>query len=390
MTFPPPHPSSQNSIASSTNKAPGARLARPQPSAWGPSAQPSGARRGLTPLSTNVAPPSSLGSPSRRLNTSDNTSATSPFASTFSSVLTSSSRLANSRNNSSSSSSASPFATLQSGSQQLPPSQLLSSPRVRAITPSSNPHLASSAAASTTASQGGGGGGSSGGGGASRNATFSPSLSQTSVNSPTNTTFDRGATTTSVSNTNSNNSASVSKIVIAQIFLLLGSITDKEGKTKWESQADQIQKVCGHEDEPPLSLNFLSLGLCQRHKADLFAQLIDSNGMEVFSKYFRRLLVGNSPSIFPGINRNVENPGNYQLLVQEMQKVSRDPDQAYKIADTIDTSDGDIFRDFDLSTFMDHFKLDPLAKTTLALAFKAVSRSDLKTKGTWSLALSND
>jgi CCR4-NOT transcription complex subunit 1 len=31
---------------------------------------------------------------------------------------------------------------------------------------------------------------------------------------------------------------------------------------------------------------------------------------------------------------------------------------------------------------MDHFKLDPLAKTTLALAFKAVSKPDLKTKGT--------
>lgn len=103
--------------------------------------------------------------------------------------------------------------------------------------------------------------------------------------------------------------------------------------------------------------------------------------MEVFSKYFRRLLVGNSPSVFSGTGRSVENPANYQLLVQEMQKVSRNPDQAYKIADTIDTSDGDIFRDFDLSTFMEHFKLDPLAKTTLALAFKAVSKPDLKTKG---------
>lgn len=109
--------------------------------------------------------------------------------------------------------------------------------------------------------------------------------------------------------------------------------------------------------------------------------------MEVFSKYFRRLLVGNSPSVFSGTGRSVENPANYQLLVQEMQKVSRNPDQAYKIADTIDTSDGDIFRDFDLSTFMEHFKLDPLAKTTLALAFKAVSKPDLKTKGMARLSL---
>lgn len=104
--------------------------------------------------------------------------------------------------------------------------------------------------------------------------------------------------------------------------------------------------------------------------------------MEVFSKYFRRLLVGNAPAIFAGSNRNVENAATYQLLVQEMQKVSRDPDQAYKIAEVVDTSDGDMFRDFDLSTFMDHFKLDPLAKTILALAFKTVSKPDLKTKGT--------
>ncbi len=103
--------------------------------------------------------------------------------------------------------------------------------------------------------------------------------------------------------------------------------------------------------------------------------------MEVFSKYFRRLLVGNSPQIFPGINRPVENAGNYQLLVREVQKVAQDFDQAHKIAETIDTSEGDIFRDFDMSTFMDHFRMEPLPKTVLALAFKNASRSDLRTKG---------
>lgn len=103
--------------------------------------------------------------------------------------------------------------------------------------------------------------------------------------------------------------------------------------------------------------------------------------MEVFSKYFRRLLVGNSPQIFPGINRNVENPGNYQLLVQEMKKVTQDPMQASRIAEIIDASEVDIFRDFDLATFLDHFKLDPLSKTLLASAFIHVSRTDLNAKG---------
>ena len=103
--------------------------------------------------------------------------------------------------------------------------------------------------------------------------------------------------------------------------------------------------------------------------------------MEVFSKYFRRLLIGNPPQIFPGIIRNIENAGNYQLLVQEIRKVSQDPDQAQRIAEAIDASEGDISRDFDLSTFIEHFKLDPVAKIALALAFKAVSRADLRSKG---------
>ena len=106
--------------------------------------------------------------------------------------------------------------------------------------------------------------------------------------------------------------------------------------------------------------------------------------MEVFSKYFRRLLTGNAPQIFPGVNKSVENAGNYPLLVQEMQKVTQDVDQVQKIAETVDTSEGDIFRDFDLSTFLDHFKLDPLAKVALALAFKMANKSDLRAKGEFS------
>lgn len=109
--------------------------------------------------------------------------------------------------------------------------------------------------------------------------------------------------------------------------------------------------------------------------------------MEVFSKYFRRLLTGNAPQIFPGVNKSVENAGNYPLLVQELQKVSSDMEQSSKIAETVDTSEGDIFRDFDLSTFLDHFRLDPLVKVAIALAFKLTSKSDLRAKGMCFLAI---
>jgi CCR4-NOT transcription complex subunit 1 len=103
--------------------------------------------------------------------------------------------------------------------------------------------------------------------------------------------------------------------------------------------------------------------------------------MEVYAKYFKRLLVGNSPQIFPGINRNVENPGNYQLLVEEVEKATRDPQQAATLAEIIDTGEGDIFRDLDLAAFLNHFKLDAVSQTILASAFSRVSKLDLRNKG---------
>ncbi|KAL8669624.1 MAG: hypothetical protein Q9168_005789 [Polycauliona sp. 1 TL-2023] len=344
MTFPPPHPAAQNSIASGTTKTSGVRQLKSQQSAWGLPPPGTSARRGLTPLSTDLGSsslePSNLPGP--------NTTSSSPFTSTFSSILSSSSRT-NPNRAAYSASPNSAYPPLQSGSQQAQATPSLLSPRSRAITPSSTSGLLSSAAASSPASHGGGGTG--GGGGGLRTQTFSPSLSQSNLGSPTSSTFDRtilqGSAT---SNSSLGGSSSVSKIVVTQVFILLGSITEKEGKAKWDSQAEAIRK------------------------------LVESNGMEVFAKYFRRLLSGNSPQIFPGINRNVENSGNYQLLVQEMEKITQDPLQARKIADIIDASEGDIYRDFDLATFMDHFKLDPLAKTLLASAFLHVSKVDLNTK----------
>ncbi|KAI1633703.1 CCR4-Not complex component, Not1-domain-containing protein [Biscogniauxia mediterranea] len=144
--------------------------------------------------------------------------------------------------------------------------------------------------------------------------------------------------------------SSLTKIVVAQVYLLLSTIKEDGDRSKFESQADQLRK------------------------------LLDDHGMEVFSRYFTRLVAGNAPQIFPGMNRPVANPGNYSLLVNEMSKISHDLDQAAKIAESIETANEDFFRDFDLSTFMEHFKLDALEKTILALAFKFGIRSDLKTK----------
>ncbi|EKV05850.1 Ccr4-Not transcription complex subunit (NOT1), putative [Penicillium digitatum] len=327
MTFPPPHPSAQSSIASGTDKSSSTRT---DIGAWGRSVSQSGARRGLTPLATNISS-AAPATASRGLDAGLGVSTPSSFSAVLSS--------ARGLSGGSPKHTSSPFTSLQSGSQQH--AATLSSPKFRAHTPSIGSHLASA----TGSTPGGGGTGGGGGGPGSSRGVFSPLSSGTTVNSPTGFASDKPGSTAAHSS-----QSSLTKISIAQVFLLLDSITEKEGKEKWETKAAQIHK------------------------------LVTSNGMEVFSKYFRRLLTGNAPQIFPGVNKSVENAGNYPLLVQELQKVSSDMEQAQKIAETVDTSEGDIFRDFDLSTFLDHFRLDPVVKVALALAFKLTSKSDLRAK----------
>ncbi|KAL4800477.1 CCR4-Not complex component, Not1-domain-containing protein [Aspergillus venezuelensis] len=341
MTFPPPPPSSQSSIASGTDNSSSTRPTRSQQSPWGPPVSQSSVRRGLTPLATNLSNPSARG-PLQTNSPGPGVLTSSPLTSSFSAVLSSSRGHPLGRGVPSPAPTPGPFASYQSGSQQPQPlpGQSLSSPKIRAHTPSSGSHLASAAG---SIAGGGGSGGGGGGTGSTRGATFSPLLS--SVNSPTGFPSDKPGSAAA-----HGSQSSLAKISIAQVFLLLDSITEKEGREKWETKAAQIHK------------------------------LVESNGMEVFSKYFRRLLTGNAPQIFPGLNKLVENAGNYPLLLQEMQKVSQDIEQAQKIAETVDASEGDIFRDFDLSTFLDHFKLDPIVKVALALTFKTASKPDLRVK----------
>ena len=106
--------------------------------------------------------------------------------------------------------------------------------------------------------------------------------------------------------------------------------------------------------------------------------------MEVFTQFFRRVVSSNAPVIFSGA-RDFDH-GSYKLLQQEMDKVSQDPEQASKISEAIDTSKDDIFRDFDLPTFIFHFYHDPLLQTLLAIAFTRCSRPDLRSKADKSLA----
>lgn len=85
--------------------------------------------------------------------------------------------------------------------------------------------------------------GGSGGGGHPRGQIFSAPSGQPTAAAQLGVPSDRSTYSGSTTPGSSSALSSVSKIVATQIFLLLGSITDKEGKAKWETQADAIRKV---------------------------------------------------------------------------------------------------------------------------------------------------
>ncbi len=119
-------------------------------------------------------------------------------------------------------------------------------------------------------------------------------------------------------------------------------------------------------------------------QAEKIRSLIDDNGMELFAHYFRRLLQSNASAIFPASARPStanETSGQYKLLTDEMNKVSRDARQAENIAQALETTEGDLFRDFDLSTFVDHFRLNAIAKVALVLPIRTSAKADLRSKG---------
>jgi len=102
--------------------------------------------------------------------------------------------------------------------------------------------------------------------------------------------------------------------------------------------------------------------------------------MDVLAYTVRKLIRQHSSRIF-GSDTSSDPAGSWTVLSNEIDAIRQKPDQAKKIADAIDINEGEPFRDFDLSTFMERFKMDPVSKSMLALSLKSASKSDLKTKG---------
>ena len=333
MSNPPPSSANDSSLPSpnpTPTTAAGARSARGQPSVWGSNNNRQGSRRGLTPISTAGAgqprPPSSSGSPSR--------AAFSPTNFTFNQSAVTANRQVASRHSSTSSTTS--FISPPTSSHAT--GQLHSGNRSRAVTSTSSPRLASSIASLSSASQQGGSA-SGGGAGGPRLVRHSPSLSLSTAASPVSSTGPHSA----------GGLGQLTSLVVTQLNILLSTLKENN----FETQAEKIRN------------------------------LVDDNGMDVY--YFRRLLQSHASTIFPGMARpppaapEIQSPN--RLLTEEMSKILRDPQKAEAIAKSLDTNESEFFRDFDLSTFIDHFKLSPIAKIALVLPIRLASNPNLRTKG---------
>ena len=229
----------QSSLASNSGNPPQGRAGRQPQSVWGQTTSNAGTRRGLTLATSNINsnPSAAIRRPVSANSPASQTAATSPGHSTFPS-LPSTARVGGSRQPSSASSSS--FPPLQTGGQQsFSSGQPVTSPRSRTITPFSQ--LFSTA--QNTYSQGVLGAGGGGAPGGSRSGAYSPSLTGANISSPTILGADRPVNPPLSATSTGSGQTSLTKITVAQLLLLLDTISEKEGKTKWDSKAEQIRKV---------------------------------------------------------------------------------------------------------------------------------------------------
>lgn len=103
-------------------------------------------------------------------------------------------------------------------------------------------------------------------------------------------------------------------------------------------------------------------------------QLSEQHGIDTYLHFIRRLIVHSqirltstaSPAAF-----DASSALTFRLLVQETQRLARDPFLADRFRDGIDRGDGDTFRNFDFVKFADRVGLRPLERLILASSIVA-------------------
>lgn len=103
----------------------------------------------------------------------------------------------------------------------------------------------------------------------------------------------------------------------------------------------------------------------------LLEQLSEQHGLDTYLHFIRRLIVHSQArlaSSAPPSAFDTSTALTFRLLVQETQRLARDPFLADRFREGIDKGEGDAFRHFDLLRFADRVALRPLERLVLASA----------------------
>lgn len=104
----------------------------------------------------------------------------------------------------------------------------------------------------------------------------------------------------------------------------------------------------------------------ERNQAEI-RTLSETHGIETYLHFIRRLIVASQQRLAPSASPYDNNSAlTFRLLVQEVQRLARDPFLADRFRDGIDRAEGEVFRHFDLLRFMDRIGLRPLEKLIIA------------------------
>ncbi|KAK9455889.1 Not1-domain-containing protein, partial [Dipodascopsis uninucleata] len=177
-----------------------------------------------------------------------------------------------------------------------------------------------------------------------RASSSSPSLSSSGVGG------GGGGSSTSSSSSLGSRPTELSKIVGAQIVVLVSTIKED----KWDTTVKQIRQLC------------------------------DQNIPEVFEKYFRRLITISAPSIFQAPTRPPENPLLRRLLAEELSILANDPSVSFKFSNSISSfpesanTSTEILRDFNIQLFFDSFQLNLFQRFVLSISLLQSTNKDLK------------
>ncbi|KAG9104806.1 hypothetical protein FRC06_009276 [Ceratobasidium sp. 370] len=104
--------------------------------------------------------------------------------------------------------------------------------------------------------------------------------------------------------------------------------------------------------------------------------LCEQNGAESYVGLLRRLIAACYPRLATGASGDSQWALTLRLLVQEIQRLARDPFLADRLRDALERGEGEVFRTLDLHRLLERVPLRPLERLVLASVFVASPRAE--------------